>query len=225
MNHRTTSLLVATAAIATTLVAAGIVAALGSSQFAVAHKEYNKSYDMYDKYGRDNNYGKDRKSDGSQYLKCIVIGGSDGFKRSDGGYQGADQVTIPGVDSGSGGITDNSCNNFDEGSNIPPIPTPIPVGCGTGTVFDATLRQDLSPTLPEGTVLCLQSVGNNQGITAIPPTGPTETANIVVAQVGLSGDCQSAGSGFVRAMVSSGTLPNPLSGDFVCVKTVPGGTP
>jgi hypothetical protein len=74
--------------------------------------------------------------------------------------------------------------------------------------------------LPQGTVLCLQSVGNNKGITAIPPTSPTLTADIVVAQVGQRGDCQSAGSGFVAAALSSGVLPNPLSGTAVCVKTV-----
>jgi hypothetical protein len=207
MNHRTTTSFVPIAAIAATLLAAGIVAALGSNQFAFAHRDYMKSYDKY---------GKDEKRDGDQYLKCIVIGGgSDGFKRD----ERADLGTTPGLisEDGGGGITDNSCNNYDSSSINPP--TPIPVACGTGTVFGAKLRADLSERLPEGTVLCLQSVGNNKGITAILPIPPggTTTADIVVAQVGQGNQCQSP---FVLAKVVFGTPPNPLSGDFVCVKTV-----
>jgi hypothetical protein len=216
MNHRTTTSLVVIAAIAATLLAAGLVAALGRNQFAFAHRDYMNSYDKYDKYGKDQ-----QQRDGDQYLNCIVIGGgSDGFKRSDGERQGDDLVTTPGLisEDGGRGITDNSCNNYDSGSINPP--TPIPVACGTGTVFGASLRADLSERLPEGTILCLQSVGNNKGITALLPPlgrGGTTTADIVVAQVGQGNQCQSP---FVLAKVVFGTPPNPLSADFVCVKTV-----
>jgi hypothetical protein len=104
-NHKTTTLLVA---IAATLLAAGTVAALGSNHFALAwHKEYKKSY------GEDNEYGKDKQRDGDQYLNCIVIGGSDGSK-SDSGMKQADPVQS---DKSGGGISDNSCNNYDGSSN------------------------------------------------------------------------------------------------------------
>ena len=89
-NHETTTLLVAMAAIAATLLAAGTVAALGSNHFAFAHKEYKKWYGNDNKYGNDqgrDDYGKDKQRDGDQYNKCIVIGG--------------------------GGISDHSCNNYD----------------------------------------------------------------------------------------------------------------
>jgi hypothetical protein len=101
-------LLVAMAAVAATLLAAGTVAALGSNHFAFAwHKEYKKSY------GEDNKYGKDKQRDGDQYLKCIVIGGSDGSK-SDSGMKQAD----PGQsDKSGGGISDHSCNNYDGGND------------------------------------------------------------------------------------------------------------
>jgi hypothetical protein len=111
-NHETTTLLVAMAAIAATLLAAGTVAALGSNHFAFAHQDYKK---------REYKQG----SDGSQYLKCIVVG-NDGFKRSDGDKQRADLVATPkptvtpglGLgDNNGGGISDDSCNNFDGSSS------------------------------------------------------------------------------------------------------------
>ena len=128
-NHKTTTLLVAMAAIAATLLAAGTVAALGSNHFALAHKEYKKWYGEDNKYGNDqgrDNYGRDQgRSDGDQYLKCIVVG-NDGFKRSDGDKQRDLVATpiptaIPGpVDNNNngGGISDDSCNNFDGGSTV-----------------------------------------------------------------------------------------------------------
>jgi hypothetical protein len=116
-------LLVAMAAVAATLLAAGTVAALGSNHFAFAwHKEYKKSYGEDNNYGNDNkygndqgrdNYGKDKQRDGDQYLKCFVIGGSDGSK-SDSGMKQAD----PGQsDKNGGGISDHSCNNYDGGND------------------------------------------------------------------------------------------------------------
>jgi hypothetical protein len=150
-NHKTTTtLLVAMAAIAATLLAAGTVAALGSNHFAFAHKDYKKWYgednkygggDKYgndnkygggDKYGNDNkyggeqgrdNYGKDQKRDGDQYHECIVIGSGDEIKRSDGGTEKADPAQPPGLTSDGGrGISDNSCNNYDSGVLKVPIP-------------------------------------------------------------------------------------------------------
>jgi hypothetical protein len=110
-NHKTTTLLVAMAAIAATLLAAGTVAALGSNHFAFAHQDYKK---------REYKQG----SDGSQYLKCIVVG-NDGFKKSDGDRQRADLVATPkptvtpGLeDNNGGGISDDSCNNFDGSSTL-----------------------------------------------------------------------------------------------------------
>src|SRR5437868_485536 len=112
-NHKTTTLLVAMAAIAATLLAAGTVAALGSNHFAFAHKEYKKSY------GNDNKYGKDEKRDGSQYLKCIVVGGGDEVKRGDGGMEKAAPETPGPTSDGGSGISDNSCNNYDSGTFTP----------------------------------------------------------------------------------------------------------
>ena len=43
MNHKTTTVLVAIAAVAATLLAAGTVTALGSDNFAFAHKRYSKT--------------------------------------------------------------------------------------------------------------------------------------------------------------------------------------
>jgi hypothetical protein len=43
MNHNTTTVLVAIAAVAATLLAAGTVSALGSDNFAFAHKRYSKT--------------------------------------------------------------------------------------------------------------------------------------------------------------------------------------
>jgi hypothetical protein len=137
-NHKTTTLLVAMAAIAATLLAAGTVAALGSNHFAFAHQDYKKwygednKYTRGDKYGNDNkygndqgrdNYGKDQKRDGDQYLKCIVIGGGDEIKRGDSGTTKADAAQKPDLTSdGSSGISDNSCNNYDSGVLKVPIP-------------------------------------------------------------------------------------------------------
>ena len=109
-NHKTTTLLVAMAAIAATLLAAGTVAALGSNHFALAWqgKDYKK---------RDYKEGRD----GSQYLKCIVVG-NDGFKRSDGYKESAaPTLTVPPTATpgpNGGGISDNSCNNYDGGSTV-----------------------------------------------------------------------------------------------------------
>jgi hypothetical protein len=109
-NHKTTTLLVAMTAIAATLLAAGTVAALGSNHFAFAYKDYKK---------REYKQG----SDGSQYLKCIVVG-NDGFKRSDGYKESAaPTLTIsptpkPTPGPNGGGISDNSCNNYDGGSTV-----------------------------------------------------------------------------------------------------------
>ena len=115
-NHKTTTLLVAMAAIAATLLAAGTVASLGSNHFAFAHKEYKKWYGEDNKYSRGDKYGKDEKRDGDQYLKCIVIGGgSDSFKRADGGMR--PELAIPGPTEGGGGISDHSCNNYDGGND------------------------------------------------------------------------------------------------------------
>jgi hypothetical protein len=119
-NHKTTTLLVAMAAIAATLLAAGTVAALGSNHFAFAwHKEYKKSYGEDNKYGGDqgrDNYGRDQKRDGDQYLKCIVIGGGD--ERGDSGTTRASAA--PGLeDNNGGGISDHSCNNYDSGTFTP----------------------------------------------------------------------------------------------------------
>ena len=117
-NHETTTLLVAMAAIAATLLAAGTVAALGSNQFAFAHREYKKSYGQDNNYGREDKYGKDQgRSDGSQYLKCIVVGGGGGeIKRGDSGMSKADAAQTPDLTSKeSSGISDNSCNNYDSG--------------------------------------------------------------------------------------------------------------
>ena len=105
-NHKTTTLLVAMAAVAATLLAAGTVAALGSNHFALAHKEYKKWYGEDNKYSRGDKYGKDEKRDGDQYLKCIVIGGGSEWLR-----------TIPGPTEGGGGISDHSCNNYDGGND------------------------------------------------------------------------------------------------------------
>ncbi|HEY6885727.1 MAG TPA: hypothetical protein VI278_16970, partial [Nitrososphaeraceae archaeon] len=62
-NHKTTTLLIAMAAIAATLLAAGIVAALGSnhSAFAWKNKEYKKKYDNNNKYqyAREDKSGRD----------------------------------------------------------------------------------------------------------------------------------------------------------------------
>jgi hypothetical protein len=108
-NHKTTTLLVAMAAIAATLLAAGTVAALGSNHFALAWegKDYKK---------RDYKEGRD----GSQYLKCIVVG-NDGFKKSDGYKESAAPtltvVPTPTPRPNGGGISDNSCNNYDGDSN------------------------------------------------------------------------------------------------------------
>lgn len=109
-NHKTTTLLVAMAAIAATLLAAGTVASLGSNHFAFAHKEYKKWY------GNDQG-----RSDGSQYLKCIVVGGGgDEIKRGDSGMTKADPTIPPGLeDENGGGISDNSCNNYDSGTFTP----------------------------------------------------------------------------------------------------------
>jgi hypothetical protein len=123
-NHKTTTLLVAMAAVAATLLAAGTVAALGSNHFAFAHKEYKKWYGEDNKYGNDQgrgDYGRDQKRDGDQYLKCIVIGGGGGdeIKRSDGGTIRADPTISPGLDRNGGGISDHSCNNYDSGTFTP----------------------------------------------------------------------------------------------------------
>ena len=122
-NHKTTTLLVAMAAVAATLLAAGTVAALGSNHFALAHKEYKKWYGEDNKYGNDqgrDNYGNDKQRDGDQYLKCIVIGGHDEIKRSDGGTIRADPTIRPGLeDENGGGISDDSCNNYDSGTFTP----------------------------------------------------------------------------------------------------------
>ena len=133
-NHKTTTLLVAMAAIAATLLAAGTVASLGSNHFAFAwHKEYKKSYGEDNKYSRGDKYGKDEKRDGDQYLKCIVIGGGGGdeIKRSDGGMTKADPTISPGLeDENGGGISDHSCNNYDSGTFTPPVivtPPPPPI--------------------------------------------------------------------------------------------------
>jgi hypothetical protein len=127
-NHETTTLLVAMAAIAATLLAAGTVAALGSNHSAFAHKEYKKSYGEDAKYGKGDKFSKgymfskDEKRDGDniaaskQYLKCIVVGGEDRTA----------PVFTPGPTTGGGpGITGNSCNNRsptntnNDGSNSP----------------------------------------------------------------------------------------------------------
>jgi hypothetical protein len=122
-NHKTTTLLVAMAAIAATLLAAGTVAALGSNHFALAHKEYKKWYGEDNKYSRGDKYGKDEKRDGDQYLKCIVIGGGGG---------GSDEFkTIPGLTERGGGISDHSCNNYDGGNDNSERD-----GSSSGTSFD-----------------------------------------------------------------------------------------
>ena len=120
-NHKTTTLLVAMAAVAATLLAAGTVAALGSNHFAFAwHKEYKKSYGEDNKYSRGDKYGKDEKRDGDQYLKCIVIGGSSDHGSRDSGMAKPGATQAAGSDeNGGGGISDNSCNNYDSGTFTP----------------------------------------------------------------------------------------------------------
>lgn len=77
MNHRTTTVLVAIAAVAATLLAAGTVAALGSDNFAFAHKRYSKTDSTF-AYPR-NGYMESRdngitKVPYKQIIICITTG-------------------------------------------------------------------------------------------------------------------------------------------------------
>ena len=77
MNHRTTTVLVAIAAVAATLLAAGTVAALGSDNFAFAHKRYSKTDSAF-AYPR-NGYMESRdngitKVPYKQIIICITTG-------------------------------------------------------------------------------------------------------------------------------------------------------
>ena len=81
-NHKTTTVLVAMAVIAATLLAAGTVAAVGNNHSAFAHKEYQKKYEKYtkeDKSGRDG----DNINVNKQVVICIN-GHEDGVKKPGG---------------------------------------------------------------------------------------------------------------------------------------------
>ena len=123
MNHTTTTtVLIAIAAIAATLLAAGTVAALGSNHSAFAHKEYQKKYEKYtreDKSGRDG----DNINVNKQVVKCIIVGRDDGMK----GPDGVKTTSIPTDETGDGNNchADNENTNYDGGP--PKIPGP-PVG-------------------------------------------------------------------------------------------------
>ncbi|MBV9668159.1 MAG: hypothetical protein JO327_08515 [Nitrososphaeraceae archaeon] len=108
-NHKTTTLLVAMAVIAATLLAAGTVAAVGSNHSAFAHKEYKSKNDKYtkqDKSGRDGNNINVNK----QTVKCIVVGSDSGMKWPDG-------KTPLSPDATGDAIGPDACHAFNENTN------------------------------------------------------------------------------------------------------------
>ena len=127
-NHKTTTLLVAMAVIAATLLAAGTVAAVGNNHSAFAHKEYKKKYDKYtreDKSGRDG----DNINVNKQVVKCIIVGRDDGMK----GPDGVKTTSVPTDATGDGNNchADNENNNYDGGPlKIPGPPSGGPPGGG-----------------------------------------------------------------------------------------------
>jgi hypothetical protein len=67
-----------------------------------------------------------------------------------------------------------------------------------------------------GTVLCLQSAGQNTNMLAIIPGGTSATLRgVLVAQPLANGQCENAF--FAATVLTSGVLPSPLSGTTVCV--------
>jgi hypothetical protein len=137
MNH-TTTVLIAIAAVATMLLAAGTVAALGSnhSAFAWKHKDYQKKYDKYT---------TEDKSDGNninvnkQYVKCIVVGRDD--EHGPGGVK-----TPVSTDEDGHAIGPNSCyakntNTNNDGTSVTP-PTPPTSTCNPSTIA----RSPATPT-------------------------------------------------------------------------------
>jgi hypothetical protein len=124
-NHKTTTLIVAMAVIAATLLAAGTVAvASNHSAFAWKDKGYKK-----EKYQKDENkYNREDKSDGNninvnkQYVKCIVVGRDEGHGPD--GARPSQLIGTPGEDGHT--IGPNSCyaentNTNNDGSNSPPM--------------------------------------------------------------------------------------------------------
>src|SRR6188472_254134 len=126
-NHKTTTLLVAMAVIAATLLAAGTVAvASNHSAFAWKDKGYkkekyqrdeNKDYQKkYDKYSREDKSGRDGDNINvnKQIVKCIVVGHDDGTKRS---YGEKDSLVAPPTDEDGHAIGPNSCYADNENTN------------------------------------------------------------------------------------------------------------
>jgi hypothetical protein len=121
-NHKTTTLLIAMAAIAATLLAAGTIAAVGSNHSALAwkHKEYQKN----DKYTREDRSGSDGNNVAvnKQVVKCIIVGRDGGMTKPDG--EKASLIGPPSDETGDG-IGPNSChatninNNYDGGNGGP----------------------------------------------------------------------------------------------------------
>jgi hypothetical protein len=77
MNHRTTTVPVAIVVVAATLLAAGTVASLGSDNFALAYKKYNKAESASAYHKKD--YMRTKDNDISQVpykqiIICIITG-------------------------------------------------------------------------------------------------------------------------------------------------------
>jgi hypothetical protein len=113
-NHKTTTLLVAIAAFAATLLAAGTVAALGSDHSAFAYKEYQKKYNKFNNEGKSVSDGNNINAN-KQIVKCIVVGRDDGMKRYDG--ERAAPITPVPTDETGDGIGPNSCYASNENTN------------------------------------------------------------------------------------------------------------
>jgi hypothetical protein len=111
-NHKTTTLLVAMAVIAATLLAAGTVAAaIGSNHSAFAHKEYKNKYHNNNKYAREDKSGRDGDNInvGKQNIKCIVVSRDDGY--------GGPKTTLTPTDATGHDIGPNSCNAHQDFTN------------------------------------------------------------------------------------------------------------
>jgi hypothetical protein len=112
-------------------------------------------------------------------------------------------------------------------TTVRPVTPPGEVGCPDTTLYNVRLLQDLQndPTIPTGTVLCLDKKLGAQTatISSLTPVDSITTKDVVVAQPNQS-PCNNGGgnSGFVLAHVESFGTPGPgnpiVFGGTVCVK-------
>ena len=173
MNH-TTTVLIAIAAIAATLLAAGTVT-VASNHSAFAHKDYQKKYDKYsreDKSGRDG----DNINVNKQIVKCIVVGRDDGTKRPDG-----PKAALTPTDEGGHAIGPNSCYADNENTNndgVKSPPTPPTSTCDPAKIAD----QPATPT--DGTCTAREDGASDSAFQAAckaagGSTGDTHGANAI----------------------------------------------